>query len=212
VLACRAAFLGGLLSDVDVIVAGASRLCGWLLVRGAGLFPPLDDEIGDECCVSGCFALEVVMGEFLGSCARQRFVKPGADRVVRGVAGAAAEIVGDVEHGGVVAMAGERDVGRVAIKVRGCEDVGFVDGGALGFVDGGGVAVVEMLVELGVDMDAGAGGAVEFDGEDAGFDAFDDSEGAVLDAEVSFIAEEADAVVDGEGFLAVVGGDFFALP
>jgi hypothetical protein len=52
----------------------------------------------------------------------------------------------------------------------GGEHVGFVDGGALGFMDGGGVAIVEMFVELGVDVDARFGGAVESDGEDAGFD------------------------------------------
>jgi hypothetical protein len=39
----------------------------------------------------------------------------------------------------------------VAIEVGGREHVGFVDGGALGFVDGGGVAVVQVLVELGID-------------------------------------------------------------
>lgn len=124
----------------------------------------------------------------------------------------AAEIVGGVEHGGGLAVSGEGHVGRVAIEMGGAQHVGFVDGGALSFVDSGGVAVVQVLVELGIDMDASSYGAVEFDGEDAGFDAFDDAERAILDAEVSFIAEEADAVVDREFPFSAFGGNYFALP
>lgn len=80
-------------------------------------------------------------------------------------------------------LARESDVGRVSIEMRGREHIGLVDRGALRFVHRGGVAVVEMLVELGIDGNAGFRGAVEFDGEDAGVDAFYHAERAVFDAQ-----------------------------
>jgi len=43
----------------------------------------------------------------------------------------------------------------VAIEVRGREDVGFVDGGALGFVGRWRRSVIEMSLELGIDVGAG---------------------------------------------------------
>jgi len=52
------------------------------------------------------------------------------DGLRRRAVGAPTEIVGGVEHRGIVAMPEERDVKRVAIEMACCEHVGLVDGGA----------------------------------------------------------------------------------
>jgi hypothetical protein len=67
-----------------------------------------------------------------------------------------------------------------------------------------------MLVELSVDGDSAAGGSVELDWQDSVFDSFDGAQGAVLDAEVAFVAAKADAVMYGEWLLAGGGGNLLA--
>ena len=158
--------------------------------------------------VSAGESLEVIVGEFFRAGAGQRIGEAGLDDFGRGAGGAAAEVVARIEHRRGLAVAREGDVGGVPVEVWGGENVGAVDGGALRFVDGGGVAVIQMLVELGIDGNAGA--RVQLDLEDTVFDAFDGAKRAVLDAQSLSLRPKRMRSWTANGFCASRGRNLFA--
>ena len=89
-------------------------------------------------------------------------------------------VLGIKERRGL-AVARQRDVAGVPVKVLARQHIGAIYGRALGFVDGRGVAVIEVLIVLGLDCDAGFVLAVQAHLQRAAADPLDGAEGAVFD-------------------------------
>jgi hypothetical protein len=112
-------FRRGLLASVEVV--GLQGGCAGSIVSRVSLFVPLaDHESGGEGRVGSWIALEIIVGEFFRSRARESFREAGVDRFARRRWSAAAEIVACVEECRAIAVAGECDVGGTAIEVSRC--------------------------------------------------------------------------------------------
>jgi hypothetical protein len=125
------------------------------------------------------------------------------------VAGGEGLAIGEEVHGG--AVAGERDVGGVAVHQGVGEDVDAVHGGALRLMLGDGITVRDGAVAVGIEGHRAA--VVEADGEAVRLGGEDGAQGAVADADrggsaggfevhdvasLMVVAQEDDAVAAGE--------------
>jgi hypothetical protein len=108
-------------------------------------------------------------------------------------------------------MPRERHIGCVPIEVRRREHIGAIHRRALGFVHGRRIAMIEMLVELGVDRHSRIRRPVQLHLQHPALDPLDSTQGSVFDPERLLVPPEPNPVMHRKFSSALLSGDLLRL-